>query len=166
MVNKPGLQGIKNRDIIPANELREQARLVALGRFQGRPKWWHVIVALIGVLLVAILTTFFVVKVMWSAPRLDSSKYQAVFLDDGKVFFGKLKNTDGAYITLENAYYTKSTQTSNGSTNSDQTALLKVGSESYGPEESIQISRSKILFWQNLSEEGQVAKAIKNKVGQ
>lgn len=166
MVKKPTFQGLKNRDVIPPAQLREQARLVALGRLQGRAKWWQVAAALFITVIVVTLAAFLIVKVMWATPGLSSSKYQAVFLEDGKVFFGTLKNTDGEYITLENAYYTRTTQSSNGQTNADQTALVKVGSETYGPEENIQISRSKILFWQNLRDDSQVTTAIKSKINQ
>ncbi len=166
MIKKPTFKGLKNQDVIPPAQLREQARLVSLGRLQGRAKWWEVAAALFVVIVIVTIAAFGIVKVMWATPGLNSSKYQAVFLEDGKVFFGKLKNTDGEYITLENAYYTRTSQTSNGQTNADQTALVKVGSETYGPEENIQIARSKVLFWQNLRDDSQVTTAINSKVNQ
>lgn len=166
MIKKPNFQGLKNRDVIPPAQLREQARLVALGRLQGRAKWWQVVLVLFAAIAVVALAATLIVKVMWATPGLNSAKYQAVFLEDGKVFFGKLKNTDGEYITLENAYYTRTTQSSNGQTNADQTALVKVGSETYGPEENIQIARSKVLFWQNLRDNSQVTTAINSKINQ
>ena len=166
MVKKPTFQGLKNRDVIPPAQLREQARLVSLGRLQGRAKWWQVAAALFAVVVVITIAAFIMVKIMWATPGLNTSKYQAVFLEDGKVFFGKLKNTDGEYITLENAYYTRTAQSSNGETNADQTALVKVGSETYGPEENIQIARSKVLFWQNLRDDSQVTTALKNGANQ
>lgn len=165
MVKKPSL-GIRKPDVTPPSVIREQARILQLGKLQGRAKWWQVAAALFVTLLIVLLGAVVVIKTMWAAPGLDGSKYQAVFLEDGKVFFGKLKNTDGEYITLENAYYTRSTQTTNGQTNAEQTALVKVGSETYGPEENIQIARSKVLFWQNLRDDSQVSIQIKNKQNQ
>lgn len=150
--------GVKKPDITPPGVLREQARLLALGNLQGRAKWWQVAIALFAVVIVVCFAAIGVVKVMWATPSIDESTYQAVFLDDGKVFFGKLKNTDGAYVRLEDAYYTK---TASGDDAADKTALVKVGSESYGPENSMQIARSKIIFWQNLRADSRVVGAIK-----
>lgn len=150
--------GVKKPDITPPNVLREQARLLALGNLQGRAKWWQVAVALLAMVVVIFFAAIGVVKVMWATPSIDTGTYQAVFLDDGKVFFGKLTNTDGAYVRLEDAYYTK---TASSDDSAEKTALVKVGSESYGPENSLQIARSKIIFWQNLRQDSQVVGAIK-----
>lgn len=153
-----GNLGVKKPDITPPGVLREQSRLLALGNLQGRAKWWQVAAALLIMVVIVCLAAIAVVKVMWAAPSIDGTTYQAVFLDDGKVFFGKLRNTDGAYVRLEDAYYTK---TASGDESADKTALVKVGSESYGPENSLQIARSKIIFWQNLRADSQVVGAIK-----
>lgn len=166
MVKKPSFQGFKSSDVVSPAQLREQARLVGLGRLQGRAKWWQVALALLVTVIIITFAAIGIINVMWATPRLDSSRFQVVFLDDGKVFFGKLKNTPGAYITLEEAYYTRTTQSTDGKTSADQTALVKVGSESYGPDNSLQIARAKILFWQNLRDDSDVTRAIKNKVGQ
>jgi hypothetical protein len=95
-------------------------------------------------------------------------RYQAVFLDNGQVFFGKLKNTDGTYLILENAYYTKKAEVPEDATEEQKAAieanvsLAKVGKEVYGPESTLSIRAEQVLFWQNLTSDSKVSSAIKN----
>ena len=97
-------------------------------------------------------------------PRTD--RYQAVFLDNGQVFFGKLQNTNGTYLKLENAYYTKKQDIPADATPEQKAAvennvsLVKVGDEVYGPEGEMAIRSEQVLFWQDLATESKVAKAI------
>lgn len=162
-MNKPSLSGNKRPDITPHQSSRDQARLFQMGKYAARPRWWQVIAVVFVFIIFIVLTAFIFIKVLWATPSLDSSKVQAVFLDDGKVFFGTLKNTDGSYLILKNAYYSQ-TATSDGKSNSvSQTALIKVGSESYGPESDLQIARSHVLFWQNLRDDSQITISIKQK---
>lgn len=98
--------------------------------------------------------------------RIADDRYQAVFLDDGKVFFGKLQNTDGHFLTLRDAYYTQTPASVSDDNTSLQTAdqinLVKVGEEVYGPENSMAIRTDQVLFWQNLTADSQVAEAIRS----
>ena len=163
MVKKMSLSGVKKPDITPPSVLRERGRIFKIGQNHGRAKWWQVVSVLFGSLVLVGIAAFVLIQLNWATPGLDGSKYQAVFLEDGKVFFGKLKNTDGQYILLESAYYTQSNDSKNAENTLSQTALVKVGSESYGPENNLQIARSKIIFWQNLRDDSQVTTAIKAK---
>jgi len=98
--------------------------------------------------------------------QLRSDRYQAVFLNNGQVFFGNLKNVNGEYLVLENAYYTKKAEVPEDATDEQKAAiqnnvsLAKVGSEVYGPETSMSIRSEQVLFWQNLSADSKVASAI------
>jgi len=161
MVKNTGVTGGKRPDITSPTQLREQSRFLSIGRIQGRAKWSQVLTVLLIVLAFVAIATSVVVKISYAMPGIQKDKYQAVFLDDGKVFFGDLVNKDGGYVMLKNAYYTKSANQEGE--DGSQTALIEVGSESYGPDNSLMISRSKIQFWQNLKEDSQVAQAIKAK---
>lgn len=99
-----------------------------------------------------------------ASPKGD--RYQAVFLDNGQVFFGKLKNTHGEYLRLENAFYSKAqelpadaTAEQKASVNNN-VSLIQVGKEVYGPENSLSIRAEQVLFWQNLTKDSKVSKAI------
>jgi hypothetical protein len=118
------------------------------------------------VLLLIIVGGFIGLKLLSGSKMPDSDKYQAVFLDNGQVFFGKLKNIDGKYLYLEKAYYTKSQELPEDATDQQKAAtennvsLVKVGDEVYGPENNMSIRAEQVLFWQDLSEDSKVAQAI------
>jgi hypothetical protein len=105
------------------------------------------------------------------------SGYQAVFLTNGQVYFGKLSHEDGQYATLTDIYYL---QVSNpppalqgaGSQNQQgqaqapaaepQLQLIKLGNELHGPVDSMQINRDQILFFEEMKEGGKVMTAIRD----
>ena len=101
------------------------------------------------------------------AQVIRTDRYQVVYLVDDKVFFGKLQNTHGDFLTLENPYFTESAapstndktevQPTNGNIN-----LVKVSDRVYGPEESMAIRTDQVLFWQNLTTDSEIANAIKS----
>lgn len=123
--------------------------------------------ALLGVLVIAliILGAISALKLV-TGDKPAGDRYQAVFLDNGQVFFGKLKNTDGSYLTLEKAFYTQKQDLPADATAEQKTAtsnnvsLVKVGDEVYGPESTMRIKAEQVLFWQDLKSDSKVAKAI------
>lgn len=129
----------------------------------ARARWIYVVG---GVVVLAGLV--YGAMMLWPSARqsVATDRYQAVFLDNGQVFFGKLKNTDGSYLRLEKAYYTKKQDLPTDATEEQKAAvannvsLVKVGDEVYGPENVMMVRSEQILFWQNLSADSKVAKAI------
>jgi hypothetical protein len=101
-------------------------------------------------------------------PASGVSDYQAVFLTNGQVYFGKLTNPDGDYVTLTDIYYLQvgpqqgsaTSPTSASSTAQQQISLVKLGNELHGPVDEMHISRAQILFYEQLKTDGQVVKAI------
>lgn len=102
---------------------------------------------------------------------VDSSKFQAVFLTNGQVYFGKLSGVGHEYVNLKNIYYLQvqsSVQPSTekpatDATNADdsQVSLTKLGNELHGPTDEMHISKDQVLFWENLKDDSTVVKAIK-----
>lgn len=100
-----------------------------------------------------------------------ASGYQSVFLANGQVYFGKLSNSSGDYVTLKDIYYLQVTQPPlQGSQQGNQSAqqqqqqgltLVKLGNELHGPLDSMQINRTQILFYEDMKEDGQVVQAIR-----
>lgn len=124
---------------------------------------------LVGLLMVAALV--FIVNATMQLfgkdqPRLGSAKvdrdgYQAVFLDNGQVYFGKLSDVNSEFVKLTDIYYLQVRQ--QGSDDDEglqpapnqqqvQPVLVKLGSELHGPEDVMFISRDKVLFWENLKD--------------
>lgn len=98
--------------------------------------------------------------------NIDGGKYQAVFLTNGQVYFGKLQGLNGNYMKLTDIYYlqAKSSSTSNPQQTSDQAAtdvqLIKLGSEIHGPVDEMIVSKDQILFFENLKTDSKVSKSI------
>lgn len=90
---------------------------------------------------------------------VNSSEYQAVFLTNNQTYFGKIKAINGDSINLSNIYYLQNQQSTNQN-NNQQPNLVKLGSEVHGPEDTMHISRSQLLYWENLKSDSQITKAI------
>jgi len=93
---------------------------------------------------------------------IDKNKFQAVFLNGGQVYFGKVNDFNQKYIRLTDIYYLRvNQQVQPGSTQAaNDVSLAKLGNELHGPEDSMVINRTEVQFWENLKDDGQVVKAI------
>ncbi len=92
-------------------------------------------------------------------PHVDESKWQAVFLSNNQVYFGRLTSVDANYVALSHVYYLRTANDlenqSSGSLN-----LIKLGGEVHGPEDPIYIPKGSILFWENMKESSRVVQTI------
>lgn len=97
---------------------------------------------------------------------VDSSTFQAVFLDNSQVYFGHLSEVDTSYPVLSDVYYVQLTEATAGQKNTsgqNQGRLVRLGDiESHGPRNQIILSREHILFWENMKPTSQVMQAIQN----
>jgi hypothetical protein len=99
---------------------------------------------------------------------VDGGKLQAVFLNGGQVYFGNIKDLNEKYVQMNNIYYLRVNQTvqpNQASASGQQAAqndisLVKLGCELHGPTDEMQINRDQVIFWENLKDDGQVAKAV------
>jgi hypothetical protein len=99
--------------------------------------------------------------------NIDGGKYQAVFLSNGQVYFGKLHTLNSGYMKLTDIFYLQ-TKTAVSSTNPQSTSdssstdvqLIKLGSEIHGPNDEMVISKDQVLFFENLKSDGKVAQSI------
>ena len=99
---------------------------------------------------------------MLTKKNIKVGGYQAVFLTNGQVYFGKITQVDKELVKLEFIYYLPKEITTDKAT---QTNLVKLGNELHGPENVMFIDRSHIVFWENLKEDGQIVKAIRDYEG-
>lgn len=122
---------------------------------------------LVGLLIVASLLVI-VTLGLGLLPRtkhlVKTDQYQAVFLTNGQVYFGKLSSVNSDYLVLKNIYYLQQQDQQvqqPTDPNKSNVSLVKLGSELHGPEDEMFVQQDKILFWENLKNDGKVAQAIK-----
>jgi hypothetical protein len=97
---------------------------------------------------------------------VKTKQYQAVFLTNGQVYFCKVSKIDASYVKCNDIYYLQVQQQvqpkDQNAQQQPQVSLAKLGGELHGPEDVMYISRSQVLFWENLKPDGKVAKAIQD----
>ena len=107
-------------------------------------------------ILVAITAAGYIVNMIVSSNDLvDSNSYQAIFLDNGEVYFGNITDLDDDSVTLENIYYLQ--VSNNSQLQNDQQLpsqpeinLIKLGNELHGPQDKMFIPMQSIVYWENL----------------
>lgn len=127
-------------------------------------------------ILVILLIVVSVIFIVWMAvsaiqqltygragAKIDKDAYQAVFLTNQQVYFGKLSQIDSDYLKLTDIYYPQVSQSiqeveDDPETEVDESAtqpeisLRKLGNELYGPQDEMYISRDQVLYWENLQD--------------
>ena len=132
-------------------------------------KWGRIgvfaLVLAVVVLLVAVISVTAFGNGKTEDQYVDTTKLQAVFLNTGQVYFGNIKTLNSKYFVVTNIYYL---QTSGGSTAAGSSSssantsvsLVKLGCELHEPYDQMVINSSQVTFWENLQDNGQVAKAV------
>ena len=90
-------------------------------------------------------------------------KMQAVFLNGGQVYFGKIRELNNKYVGVTDIYYLRvnqQVQPKEGENAQQDISLVKLGCELHGPTDQMLINRDQVVFWENLKTDGQVAKAV------
>lgn len=127
---------------------------------------WIVIGLILALLIIGLV--FKVLAVRKIEASIKKNQYQAVFLINGQVYFGKLSNVTNQYVEIKDIYYLQVQQTvqpkdqSKPQDQSQNLSLAKLGGELHGPEDIMYIARQQVLFWENLKDDGKVVKAIKD----
>lgn len=131
---------------------------------KNKKKW--VTAAIVVVILVVLGLGVGAYKMMAANAGVKTGQYQAVFLSNGQVYFGKLSNTNDHYVSLTDIYYLQVQQSvqpaDKNSSDQPKVSLAKLGSELHGPEDQMQINRDQVLFWENLKDSSKVVTAIKD----
>ena len=87
-----------------------------------------------------------------------TTDYQAVFLDNGQAFFGKLENSDSPYPLLKDVFYIQ--QQVNKDNKEVKSILIKRGSEWHSPDR-MYINAKHIVLIEPVSSGSRVAALIK-----
>jgi hypothetical protein len=130
------------------------------------PGWLRVVFVVllfsVTVLAIAIASSFYVGNKKESN-YVNKDRVQAVFLTNGQVYFGKISEVNAKYVDLQDIYYLNSQQQSTDAQSQTQPtsfSLVKLGCELHGPADQMLINRDQVSFWENLTTDGKVAKAI------
>lgn len=103
-----------------------------------------------------------------SESLVKEDQYQAVFLTNGQVYFGKLEQVNSDFVRLTDIYYLQVRQQvqpeqvepGQAAAQQQEISLTKLGNELHGPEDEMFVTFDKIVFWENLKSSGQVSEAI------
>lgn len=97
---------------------------------------------------------------------VNDDKLQAVFLNGGQVYFGKIQDLNSDFVRMNDIYYLRVNQTvqpdqqGNQQASANDISLVKLGCELHGPQDEMLINREQVIFWENLKDDGQVAQAV------
>ncbi len=107
-----------------------------------------------GVALVSFITVPIVLVIINTGVK--ANQYQLVKLTTGEIFFGKLQNTSGDYLVLENAYFIQDSKDQ-----TDTTILSRKGTVAKS-ESPMRIKADKVVYWENLAKDSKITQSIQN----
>ncbi|MBI3046646.1 MAG: hypothetical protein HYY86_03880 [Candidatus Harrisonbacteria bacterium] len=141
-----------------------QLKNFLLERFPSGWKGWLVLLAIL------FLAWKLAISLGWlpslTFPAVDRNKWQAVFLANGQVYFGRLREVNREYVLLKDTYYLRVNQQLQPSQQQQQQInLVKLGNEIHGPEDTMYIPKSQINFWENMRDDSSVTQLIKQLMG-
>jgi hypothetical protein len=134
----------------------------------GDKKSW---LALVVIILVAAAAGYVVFKMPSVSAGGMKDGYQAVFLVNNQVYFGKLSNQNAQFPVLKDIYYLQvnqpiqPVQTAKGQpapAANPEINLVKLGGELHGPTDEMRINRDQILLVEDLRTDSNLVKAIDN----
>ncbi len=111
----------------------------------------------IAILVLAVLGSIFFSGTVSEFKSVDKSKLQAVFLNGGQVYFGRITNLNENFMKVKDIYYLRIDQQvqpdKNGTQQQGTPILVKLGCELHRPQNEMVINREQIIFWENLKDE-------------
>lgn len=129
---------------------------VAGGTVSGKKFFWG-----LAVLVFLAVVYFAAIALGWFRWK---SGYQAVFLNNGQVYFGRIYKESSQYPILKNIYYLQVAQSSPSLQNGEEIPaninLIKLGTEIHGPKDEMRINRDSIIFIEDLSPDSRILEAI------
>ncbi|HSX27204.1 MAG TPA: hypothetical protein VLG25_00290 [Patescibacteria group bacterium] len=153
-----------NRENHPAPRVSENTSVPAPRSSRGAKKfigWRLASVALLFSATVVVVALILYVALGGPASEnkyVQSDKYQAIFLNGGQVYFGKIKTMNDKYLQMDDIYYLSVEQQVQPD-QKDQTktqskvTLVKLGCELHRPNNSMIVSRDQVIFWENLKDD-------------
>jgi len=124
---------------------------------------------IILIILVIALFLVFLKPAMNQTSSSSSSSWSAVFLTNGRTYFGKIEKDIAGFITLNDVYYLQVKQAppvAEGEEPQSQLSLMSVGEEIHGPENFMRINKDHVLFIEELKADSSIVTSIEQLLGQ
>jgi len=156
----------KNRDIAPT--VFETPRTLAnKNQIKKSPSRLYFLVLVVLIVLVIALTAMLIIVQTGEKNNTEryQDRWQAVFLENGQVYFGQIIAEKENELVLKNIYYYPENflnylQGGEERQLSDL-SIIKLGTELHGPEDQMIINRSFVMFVENLKENSKILQTIK-----
>jgi hypothetical protein len=126
---------------------------------------------LIFIILIFVLILVFVYVSFWQNGYIKNitqvirfrNSYQAVFLSNGQVYFGKTTEFTNKYIVLNSPYYIQMSQTEISKDNPQpEMKLIAIKDEFHKPKDFMLIEKSSVIFIEELRDTSQIVDIIEN----
>lgn len=95
-----------------------------------------------------------------SSQGMKEGTWQAVYLTDGQVYYGQLKEKGHQFYVLADAHTIQVTGNPGDKKQPPRPQLVRLGNDLIGLVDEISINRDRILFLQGLKNDSQVVQAI------
>ena len=93
-------------------------------------------------------------------PSLGGAKYQAVFLANGQVFFGRYTDRIGPYASITTPYYIRRPASQADDATPPPSRIVRRGDEPHRPEARMLVAKSAILFVEDLADSSSVVRFV------
>ncbi|MCW1930608.1 MAG: hypothetical protein KIH62_004850 [Candidatus Kerfeldbacteria bacterium] len=134
-------------------------------------KWsFDIMMLAYGVIIVGVLA---IAGQLWAMRSrmmqvIPTDTYQAVFLTNGQVYFGKLNNLNSEYMVLKDVYYIQQSTddtsdeaaTTDDESENTQLKIIRLGEEIHQPQNGMIIARDHMMYWENLRADSRIIDAI------
>jgi flagellar basal body-associated protein FliL len=117
-------------------------------------------------IIVLIAIVVFLIFTIFVFPGKDS--WYAVFLTNGRTYFGKVVKQNSQILVLHDVYYLQVQQPEvkeGEQAPQPQISLVNVKDELHGPESEMQITRDQIFYTQRLRQDSQIVSTIAQQQG-
>lgn len=149
------------------NPVRQQPSKKRRLSLAGRAIRFELFTVIVGsALLLAAVALYlaFSTNTAGESKNIVANEYQAVFLNNGQVYFGKLSTLNDKYVVITKVFYIEnnaSTTSQTPQTASNNYTLRKLGTtELHAPEDKMIINKTQVTFWENLKDTSQVVTKI------
>lgn len=124
-------------------------------------------VVIVGVIILLIAAGIIFSGVFKSKNFLENkNEWQAIFLTNGEVYFGKIIKQNIYEVIANNIFYLQAKdplqQGAQIVKQNNDISLIKLGNEIHGPTDEMRFNRSQILFIEDMKNDGRIVKAIKD----